>query len=127
MEVLMDEGNSESTISDLNDMCYMGDKESNIQDFGDEDLVDKECLKEEINVYIGEVLRVPHDGLKKLDDGDEEATTLVEIDLTSTPLDEPNINLVKEAPRQRYTLKSQDIIGITMKCSNIHVGPIVDE
>jgi uncharacterized DUF497 family protein len=112
MEVLMDEGNSESTISDLNDMCYTGDKESNIQDFGDEDLVDKECLKEEINMYIVDGLRVPHDGLKKLHDGDEEATTLVEIDLTSTPLDEPNINLVKEALRQRYTLKSQDIIGI---------------
>jgi hypothetical protein len=47
-----------------------------------------------------------------LQDGDEEATTLVEIDLTSTPLDEPNITLVKEAPRKRYTLKSQDIIGI---------------
>jgi hypothetical protein len=50
--------------------------------------------------------------LKKLQAGDEEATTLVEIDLTSTPLDEPNITLVKEALRQRYTLKSQDIIGI---------------
>jgi hypothetical protein len=47
-----------------------------------------------------------------LHDGDEEATTLVEIDLTSTPLDEPNITLVKEVPRQRYMLKSQDIIGI---------------
>jgi hypothetical protein len=31
--------------------------------------------------------------------------------LTSTPLDEPNITLFKEAPRQSYTLKSQDIIG----------------
>jgi hypothetical protein len=51
----------------------------------------------------------PHDELKKLH---EETTILVEIDLTSTPLDEPNITLVKEAPRQRYTLKSQDIIGI---------------
>jgi hypothetical protein len=47
-----------------------------------------------------------------LQDVDEDATTLVEIDLTSTPLDEPNITLVKEAPRQRYTLKSQNIIGI---------------
>jgi hypothetical protein len=50
--------------------------------------------------------------LKKLQDGDEEVTTLDEIDLTSTPLDEPNITLVKEAPRLRYTLKSQDVIGI---------------
>jgi hypothetical protein len=63
-------------------------------------------------VYIVEGLLVPHDEFKKLQDGDEEATTLVEIDLTSTPLDEPNIALVKEAPRQRYTLKYQDIIGI---------------
>jgi hypothetical protein len=65
-----------------------------------------------MNAYIIEGLHVPHDELKKLQDGDEEATTLVEIDLTSTPLDEPNITLVKEALRQRYTLKSQDIIGI---------------
>jgi hypothetical protein len=40
----------------------------------------------------------------------EEAT--YKIDLTSTPLDEPNITPVKEALRQRYTLKYQDIIGI---------------
>jgi hypothetical protein len=53
--------------------------------------------------------------LKKLQDGDEEAITLVEIDLTSTPLDEPNIILFMEAPRQRYTLKSQDIIGINVE------------
>jgi hypothetical protein len=65
-----------------------------------------------MNAYIVEGLHVPHDELKKLQDGDEEATTLAEIDLTSTPLDEPNITLVKEALRQRYTLKSQDIIGI---------------
>jgi hypothetical protein len=32
--------------------------------------------------------------------------------LTSTPLDEPNITFVKEALRQRYTLRSQDTIGI---------------
>jgi hypothetical protein len=75
-------------------------------------LVDKEDFKEEMNVYIVEGLHVPYDELKKLQAGDEEATTLVEIDLTSTPLDEPNITLVKEALRQRYTLKSQDIIGI---------------
>jgi hypothetical protein len=97
-------------MSDLDDMWYTGDKESNIQDFEDEDLVNNEDYKEEMNAYIG--LHVPHDELKKLQDGDEEATTLVEIDLTSTPLDEPNITLASEAPRQRYTLKSQDIIGI---------------
>jgi hypothetical protein len=54
-------------------------------------LVDKEDFKEEMNVYIVEGLHVPYDELKKLQAGDEEATTLVEIDLTSTPLDEPNI------------------------------------
>jgi hypothetical protein len=112
MEVLKNEEKSESTMSDLDDMWYTGDKESNIQVFEDEDLVDKENFKEEMNAYIVEVLHVPHDELKKLQDGDEEATTLVEIDLTSTPLDEPNITLVKEALRQMYTLKSQDIIGI---------------
>jgi hypothetical protein len=45
MEVLNDE-ESESTKSDLDDMWYMGDKESNIQDFEDEDLVDNEDFKE---------------------------------------------------------------------------------
>jgi hypothetical protein len=112
MEVLKDEGKSESTMSGLDDIWYTGDKESSIQDFEDEDLVDKEDFKEEMNAYIVEELCVPHDELMKLQYGDEEATLLVEIDLTSTPLDEPNITLVKEAPRQMYTLKSQDIIGI---------------
>jgi hypothetical protein len=65
-----------------------------------------------MNAYIIEGLHVPNDELKKLEDGDEEATTLVEIDLTSTPLDEPNITLVEKALRPRYTLKYQDIIGI---------------
>jgi hypothetical protein len=54
---------------------------NNIQDFEDEELVDKEDFKEEMNAYIVKGLRVPHDELKKLQDGDEEATTLVEIDL----------------------------------------------
>jgi hypothetical protein len=112
MEALKDEEKSESTLSDLDDMWYTGDKESNIQDFEDEDLVDKEDFKEEMNAYIVEGLHVPHDQLKKFQDDDEEATTLFEIDLTSTPLDEPNITIVKEDLRQRYTLKSQDIIGI---------------
>jgi hypothetical protein len=35
MEVLKDEGKSESTMSDLDDMWYTGDKESNIQDLKD--------------------------------------------------------------------------------------------
>jgi hypothetical protein len=54
---------------------------NNIQDFEDEELVDKEDFKEEMNAYIVKGSRVPHDELKKLQDGDEEATTLVEIDL----------------------------------------------
>jgi hypothetical protein len=75
MEVLTDEGKSESTTSDLDDMWYTGDKESNIQDFEDEDLVHKEDFKEKMNAYIVEGLHVPHDELKKLQDGDEEAST----------------------------------------------------
>jgi hypothetical protein len=45
MEVLKDEEKSESMISDLDDMWYMGDKESNIQEFEDEDLVDNKDSK----------------------------------------------------------------------------------
>jgi hypothetical protein len=75
-------------------------------------LVDKEDFKEKMNAYIFEGLYVPHDELKKLQDGDEEATPLVEIDLISTLQDEPKITLVEGAPRKRYTLKPQDIISI---------------
>jgi hypothetical protein len=49
MEALKDEEKSESAMSDLDDMWYTGDKESNIQYFEDEDLVDKEDFKEEMN------------------------------------------------------------------------------
>jgi hypothetical protein len=93
MEALKDEEKSESTMRDLDVMWYTGDKKSNIQDFEDEYLIDKEDFKEEMNAYIVEGLHVPHDELKKLQDGDEET-------------------LVEGAPRQRYTLKYQDIIGI---------------
>jgi hypothetical protein len=41
MEAHKDQEKSESTMSDLYDMWYMRHKESNIQDFEDEDLVDK--------------------------------------------------------------------------------------
>jgi hypothetical protein len=75
-------------------------------------LVDKEEFKEDMNVYIVEGLHVQHDELKKLQDGDEETPSLVEIGSPSTTLDEPNITLVEKALRPRYTLKSQDIIGI---------------
>jgi hypothetical protein len=112
MEVLKDEEKSESTMSDLDDMWNTGDKESNIHDSEDKDLVDKEDFKEEMNAYIVEGLHVPHGELKKLQEGDEETTPLVEIYLTSTLQDEPKITLVEGALRQRYTLKSQDIIGI---------------
>jgi predicted 3-demethylubiquinone-9 3-methyltransferase (glyoxalase superfamily) len=66
MEVPKDEGKSESTMSDRDVLWYTGDKESNIQDFENEDLVDKEDFKEEMNAYIIEGLHVPHDELKKL-------------------------------------------------------------
>jgi hypothetical protein len=46
MEVLKDGGKSESKMSSLDDMWYTEDKERNIQDFEDEDLVDKEDFKE---------------------------------------------------------------------------------
>jgi hypothetical protein len=59
MEVLKDEEKNESMKSDLDDMWYTGDKESNTQDFEDEDLVDKEDFKEEMNAYIVEELHVP--------------------------------------------------------------------
>jgi hypothetical protein len=45
MEVLKDEEKSESMMSDLDDMWYMGDKESNIQEFEDKDLVDNKDSK----------------------------------------------------------------------------------
>jgi hypothetical protein len=112
MEALKDEEKSESMMSNLDDKWYTGDKERNIQDFEDEDLVDKEDFKEEMNACIVGGLHVPHDELKKLQDGDEETTPLIEIDLISTLQDERKITLVEGAPRQRYTLKPRDIIGI---------------
>jgi hypothetical protein len=69
MEVLKDDGKSESTMSDLDDMWYMEDKESNIQDFEDEDWDDNEDFKEETNTNVVDVLHVPHDemeGCKKV-------------------------------------------------------------
>jgi hypothetical protein len=61
MEVLKDEDKSESTMSDLDDMWYTGDKESNIHDFEDEDWDDNEDFNEEINAYIIDGLHVPRD------------------------------------------------------------------
>jgi hypothetical protein len=112
MEVLKDEEKSESTMSDLDDMWYTGDKESNIQYFEDEDLVDNEDFKQEMNAYIIDGLHVPHDEMEGMQKGNKETPSLFEIDSPSTPLDEPNITLVEKALRPRYALKSQDIIGI---------------
>jgi hypothetical protein len=99
MEVLNDEEKSESTKSDLDDMWYIGDKESNIQDFEDEDLVDNEDFKEERNANIIDGLHVPHDEMEGMQKGNKETPSLVEIGSPSTPLDEPNITLVEKALR----------------------------
>jgi hypothetical protein len=112
MEVLNDEEKRESTKSDQDDMWYTEDKESYIRDFEDKDWDDNEDFKEELNANVVDGLHVPHDEMEGMQKGNKETTTLVEIDLLSMPQNEPKITLVKEAPRQRYTLKSQDIIGI---------------
>jgi hypothetical protein len=112
MEVLKDEEKSESTMSDLDDMWYTGDKESNIQDFEDKDWDDNEDFKEETNANIIDGLHIPHDEMEWVQKGNKETPSLVEIDLPSTPLDEPNITLIEKSLRTRYVLKSQDIIGI---------------
>jgi hypothetical protein len=52
MEALKDEEKSESMKRDLDDMWYTGDKESNIQGFEDEDLIDNEDFKEETNANV---------------------------------------------------------------------------
>jgi hypothetical protein len=112
MEVLKDKEKSESTKSDLDDMWYTGDKESNIQDFEDEDWDDNEYFKEESNANVVDGLHVPHGEVEGVQKGNKETPSLVEIDSPSTPLDEPNITLVEKALRPRYALKSQDVIGI---------------
>jgi hypothetical protein len=106
MEVLKDEEKSESTKSDLDNMWYTGDKENNIQDFEDEDLVDNEDFKEEMNAYIIDGLHIPHDEMEGMQKGNKESPSLVEIGSPSTPLDEPNITLVEKDLRARYALKS---------------------
>jgi hypothetical protein len=112
IEALKDEEKSESTMSDLDDMWYTGDKKSNIQDFEDEDWDDKEDFKEETYANVVDELHVPHDEMEVVQKGNKETPSLVEIDSPSTPLDEPNVTLVEKALRSRYALKSQDIIGI---------------
>jgi hypothetical protein len=111
MEVLNDEEKSESTMSNLDDVWYMKDKESYIRDLDDEDWDDNEDFKEETNANVVDGLHIPHDemdGFKKV----TKRPSLIEIGSPSTQLDEPNITLVEKALRPRYTLKSQDIIGI---------------
>jgi hypothetical protein len=99
-------------MSDLDDMWYTGDKESNIQDFEDEDWDDNGDFKEETNSNVVDGLHVPHDEMEEVQKGNKETLSLVEIDSPSTPLDEPNITLVEKALRPRYALKSQDVISI---------------
>jgi hypothetical protein len=106
MEVLKDEEKSESTKSDLDDMWYTRDKERNIQGFEDENLIDNEDFKEEMNAYIIDGLHVPHDEMEGVQKGNKQTPSLVEIDSPSTPLDEPNITLVEKALRPRYAPKS---------------------
>jgi hypothetical protein len=106
------EEKSESMMRDLGDMWYTRDKESNIQDFEDEDWDDNEDFKEETNANEVDGLHVPHDEIEGVQKGNKETPSLVEIDSPSTPLDEPNITLVEKALRPRYVLKSQNIIGI---------------
>jgi hypothetical protein len=112
MEVLNYEEKSESTMSNLDDMWYMEDKESYIQDLDDKDWDDNEDFKEQINANVVDGLHIPHDEIEGMQKGNKEITLLVEIDLLSMPQNKPKIALVKEALRQRYTLKSQDIIDI---------------
>jgi hypothetical protein len=64
MEVLNEEEKSESTMSNLDNMWYMEDKESNIQDFEDEDWDDNEDFTEETNANVVDGLHVPHDEMK---------------------------------------------------------------
>jgi hypothetical protein len=114
MEVLKDEEKSESTMRDLDDMWYTGNKESNTQDFEDEDWDDNEDFKEETNANEVDGLHVPHDDMEGVQKGNKETPSLVEIDSPSTPLDEPNITLGEKALRPRYMLKSQDIISFNV-------------
>jgi hypothetical protein len=125
MEVLKDEGKSESMMSDLDDMWYMEDKERNIQDFEDKDWDDNEDFKEETNSNVVDGLHVPHDEMEGVEKGNKETPSLVEIDSPSTPLDDPNITLVEKALRPRYVLKSQILLVLMLINSNTHAQPIV--
>jgi hypothetical protein len=73
-------------------------------------IVGGDVLITNANVVNG--LHVPQDEMEGMQKGNKETPSLVEIDSPSTPLDEPNITLVENALRPRYTLKSQYIIGI---------------
>jgi hypothetical protein len=120
METLKDEEKSESTMSDLDDMWYTGYKESNIQDFEDEDWDGNEDFKEETNANVVDGLHVPHDEMEGVQKCNKETPSLVEIDSPSTPLDEPNITLVEKALRPRYALSTNRINDSlnSMPCDN---------
>jgi hypothetical protein len=101
MEALKDEEKSESTMSDLDDMWYTRDKETNIQDFEDKDWDDNEDLKEETNANVVDGLHVLHDEVKGVQKGNKVTPSLVEMDSPSTPLDEPNITLVEKSSKAK--------------------------
>jgi hypothetical protein len=107
-------------MSNLDDMWHTNDKESNIQDFEDEDSVDNEDIKEEMNAYVAGVIHVPHDEMEEMQKGNKYPTPFVDINSLSVLQDKPRITLVEKASRLRYMLKSQDIFGINddiIKCS----------
>jgi hypothetical protein len=72
MEVLKNEEKSESTKSDLDDMWYTGDKESNIQEFEDEDWDDNEDFKEETNANVVDGLHIPRVEMEGVQKGNKE-------------------------------------------------------
>jgi hypothetical protein len=77
MEALKDEEKSESTMSDLDDMWYTRDKETNIQDFEDKDWDDNEDFKKETNANVVDGLHVPHDEVEGVQKGNKETPSLV--------------------------------------------------
>jgi hypothetical protein len=81
MEALKDEEKSESTMSDLDDMWYTGDKETNLQDFEDKDWNDHEDFKEETNANVVDGLHVPHDEMEGVQKGNKETPSLVALRL----------------------------------------------
>jgi hypothetical protein len=78
-----------------------------VQDFEDEDLVDKEDFKEETNASVVDGLHIPQDEMEGVQKGNKETPSLIEIGSPSTPLDEPNITLVEKALRPRTDFNTE--------------------